>query len=53
MIAYNADGTKVDLNFEFISLKLGVGFPCEIMIFMATNYEHTRSECVPFDHQRF
>lgn len=53
MIKYSPEGTKIDLHFEFSFLKLGVGFPCEIMVFVATNYEHCKTDPVPFDHRKF
>lgn len=53
MIKYTSEGTKIDIHFEFLDLKLGVGFPCEIAIVVATNYEHTKTDPVKFDHQKF
>lgn len=52
MIKYSSSGTKVDVVFEFQTLRLGIKFPCEIVVCVATNYQESSTEPVPFDLEK-
>lgn len=45
-------GTKIDVVFTFLKLRLGIKFPCDIIISLASNYENKELEPVQFDPKR-
>lgn len=49
MLKLSPHGTKIDLRFTFKKLKLGIKFPCEILLVISGNYENKDLEPIQFD----